>query len=115
MSIFILTPRKVKELTRATFFEGEEEIQSVKLERVDDAHYVTDNSEIPNQLFKIKVDITDFGGYKTTKVVSKDIQSVTLAKKSGNWTDFLDYSNFTYLLDPQPNLLNKTRRNCLNC
>ncbi len=77
------SPGKVQNLKTVTFFDDQGEIAKFDMKRIDDTHYITAKIDIPKKLFKMKAEMTNVGGYTTTRIISKDIQSVGVAKRIG--------------------------------
>jgi hypothetical protein len=73
----------IEKIKTVTFFDDNGEIDKFGLKKIDDTHYVTAKIEIPEKLFKVKAEMTDVGGYTTTRVISKDIKSVDVLKRTG--------------------------------
>jgi hypothetical protein len=84
LSVFVSTPGKVQNLKTVTFFDDNgTTIAKFDMKRIDDTHYVTAKIEIPKNRFKMKAEMTNVGGYTTTRIISKNIQSVGVAKRTG--------------------------------
>ncbi len=78
------TPGKIQNLKTVKLFDHNgTTIAKFDMTRIDDTHYVTEIIEIPKKLFKMKAEMTNVGGYTTTRIISKDIQSVGVAKRTG--------------------------------
>jgi hypothetical protein len=79
----VSTPGKVQNIKTVTLFDDYGDIEKFGLKKIDDTHYVSEKIEIPKRLFKMKAEMTDVGGYTTTRIISKNIKSVGVAKRTG--------------------------------
>jgi hypothetical protein len=75
--------KKNQNLKTVTLFDDYGDIEKFGLKKIVDTHYVNAKIEIPKKLFKLKAKMTDVGGYTTTRIISKIVKSVGVAKRTG--------------------------------